>query len=1126
MYRVSISSLTLICVLIFTVTGLAQTPDPSLIGWWKFDNEGSGILSDYSGNGHDGTINGSPQFLPGLYGDALEFHGGSDYVFLEGYKGLLGAPAFTITAWIKTEGNGEIMGWGNNVAQERVEFRVSEYRLRVEHGSGNRQGNTVVSDNQWHHVALTVQANATISYPEVIVYVDGVDDTRTGSSANAFNIVSNFDLTIARQYNGNNRWFIGLIDDVRLYDRVLSADEVNTLALRPVAGDPSPADGEILLNTWASFKWSAGRNAVSHDIYIGDNFSDVMTGSGDTFIGNQATTDFIVGFAGFPFPDGLTLGTTYYWRIDEKQADGTTARGEVWSFRVPGEKAENPQPSDRDTFVDTDVILTWHHGFGGKLSHLYLGDSRTDVEEGTPNADKGTVTGTTYSLKSLAPDTVYYWRIDEFTGFNTHTGDVWNFRTAPVVPEYDANLVAWWKLDGSGSGIVVDSSGNEHHGTLHGDAHYALGYDGEALELDGSGDFAVIDGFKGVLGTSAFSVTAWIRTSSNGEIVGWGSTGTSQRAEFWINGGRLRIDTNGGNVQGDTNILDNQWHHVAVTVKANATLSSGDVTFYLDGQDNTRTSADTDVFNMTSNFDVKIGQMYDFSSSRWFTGLIDDLRIYDKELTPEEIAKTMIGDPRLAADPIPAHGSTPNIEVATPVSWTAGENAVKHDVYFAGDRQAVIDARASDVTGVYRGRQDATIYSVPENLDFNQTYYWRIDEVEVDGTTVHRGRVWSFTVADFIVIDDFEGYDANANQIWFAWHDGLGYGSPLTPPYFAGNGTGSVVGNENTASFTEETIVQEGLQSMPLFYDNNKQGAQPYSEVQMTLSSQRDWTAQGVKSLSVWFRGNPASIGSFVEKLTGIYTMTSRGADIWGTSDEFHFAYKQLSGAGAIVAKVESVSNSHNWAKAGVMIRDSLEPDSVHAMMIVTPAQGVSFQRRTTTGDVSIGDTVAGITAPCWVKIERDLGGTVTALYSDDGNTWTQLNTQVIAMNPPLYIGLAVTSHAVDIACEATFSNVQITGSVGPQWSNQDIGILSNDPEPLYIALTDGSGTIAVVFHGDADAAQTDTWTEWDIDLAEFDGVNLTNIDTIAIGLGNRDNPQPGGSGTMYFDNIRLYRPR
>jgi len=1126
MHEKTILLLSFVCVAGLALTASAQTPDPSLVGWWKLDDEGSGTVSDYSGNGRDGTINGSPQFVPGLYGDAMEFHGDPDYVTIEGYKGLLGGSAFTITAWIKTSGNGNIMGWGNNVGTERVEFRVSEYRLRVEHGSGNRQGGTVVGDNEWRHVALAVQENATISYPDVTLYVDGEDDTISGTSSNAFNLVENYDVKIARSFAWSSRWFIGLLDDVRLYDRVLSADEIKALATPPTAGDPSPTDGAVLSDTWASFAWSAGLDAVSHDLYIGESLHNVTTGAGDAFIGNQTATSLIVGFAGFPFPDGLVMGTTYYWRVDEKQADGTTVAGPVWSFRVPGHKAESPVPADGETFVEFDVTLSWHNGFGVQLPHVYFGDNRADVEAGTPDTYKGVLADAAYSPESLAADTVYYWRVDEFDGLNTYTGDVWSFRTRPVISVYDPNLVAWWKLDDDGSGVVVDSSGNGHHGTLRGDPQYVSGFDGEALELDGSGDFVQMDGYKGVLGTSAFTITAWIKTAANGEIVGWGGTGAGQRVEFRVNGGRLRCETNGGNVQGDTNIInDDEWHHVAVAVKANATLSSEDVTFYLDGRDDTRASTDTDVFNMTSNFDVKIGQMYDLSSTRWFTGLIDDLRIYDRQLTAEEILQTMTGDPRLAAEPSPADGSTPNVEVAASLGWTPGKGAVGHDVYLGTDEQTVRDARASDTTGTYRGRRDPNDYTVSEALEFNRTYYWRIDEVEADDTKIHKGRIWSFTTADFIVIDGFEAYNAQ-NPIWESWHDGLGFVAQGTSDFTPGNGTGSIVGADTTSSSAEETVVFAGGQAMPVHYDNNKQGSQQYSEVAMTLSSRRDFTAQGVKALSIWFRGNAASVGSFTEGPAGTYTMTSRGADIAGTSDEFHFAYKEISGVGAIVAKVESIRNSHNWAKAGVMIRDSLEPNSAHAMMVVTPAQGVSHQRRSTAGDGSTNFTQAGIAAPQWVKIERDLGGMVTTSYSDDGVTWTQLASEVVTMNPPLYIGLALTSHATGITCEAVFSNVGITGDVGPQWLNRDIGILSNDPEPLYVALADGAGATAVVPHDDPNAALTGDWTEWNIDLAEFAGVNLTNVNTISIGLGDRGNPQPGGSGTMYFDNIRLYRPR
>jgi hypothetical protein len=262
--------------------------------------------------------------------------------------------------------------------------------------------------------------------------------------------------------------------------------------------------------------------------------------------------------------------------------------------------------------------------------------------------------------------------------------------------------------------------------------------------------------------------------------------------------------------------------------------------------------------------------------------------------------------------------------------------------------------------------------------------------------------------------------------------------------------------------------------------------------------------------------------------------MTASGADITGTADEFHFAYKMLSGPGSIVAKIESMQNTNQWAKAGVMIRETLDPGSAHTMAFVTPAQGVVFEYRPVAGDNNLGAAgqQTGITAPHWVKLERSLSGSFTVSHSADGSTWQPIpNTTManIQMNANVYIGLALTAHDAALTCQAVFSNITFTGTVGPQWMNQDIGVASNDPEPMYIAVWNFAGSPAVVYHDDPAAAQTDTWTEWVIPLQAFtdQGINQADVDRIAIGLGTKGNmATPGGSGKMYFDDIRLYQPR
>ena len=485
--------------------------------------------------------------------------------------------------------------------------------------------------------------------------------------------------------------------------------------------------------------------------------------------------------------------------------------------------------------------------------------------------------------------------------------------------------------------------------------------------------------------------------------------------------------------------------------------------------------------------------------------------------------------------PNPANGAV-DVSPTQILAWDAGAVAASHEVYFGMDADAV--ANATTASPEYEGPKALGDESYdPVNLLLETNYYWRIDEVNgINPDSPWKGNVWSFTTGKFIVIDDFEIYDANDNQIWYSWHDGLGYGVAGMDPYYAGNGTGAAVGDENTISYTEETIVHSGSQSMPLMYNNNKQGYSKYSEVEYTLTGQRDWTDQGVAELSLWFRGYSGSVGSFVEGPAGTYTMTGSGADIWNINgveaDEFHFAYKMLTGAGSIIAKVESVENTNAWAKAGVMIRETLNPDSTHAFACVTPGNGVASQYRPTTGGASGNFNQTGIAAPYWVKLERSISGLFTVSHSADGTNWQQVTgatAQSIAMGSNVYIGLALTSHDAAQTCQAVFSNVTTTGNVTGQWANQDIGIASNDAESLYVAVSNKTGIPAVVIHDYSAAATIDTWTEWVIPLQTFadQGLILTDVDKIAIGLGTQGNMTiPGGSGKMYFDDIRLYRLR
>jgi hypothetical protein len=914
---------------IILVLSLAGTGSADLVAHWDFE----GDFTDTFG-GNVATPQGNTAIVVDPdRGNVAEFDGNGDYLQTPNSPTLnITGEKITLAAWVyfdDVSGDPEIViakpfqdgqhtspyfSYGLHILSNGT----PRFWLSLSGGAQNAPGSPNFESGQWYHMAGVYDGSA------MTLYVDGeVSATNNNASGN----IVGYDTPLFFGINGGRTEPMdGKIDDVRIYDNALDQVEIQAVMLQvgggyPYARGPSPEDGAIYENTWATLSWRPGDFAVSHDVYVGDNFNDVneATRDSESFRGNQIGEFTLAGFVGYPYPDGLVPGTTYYWRIDEvNDADPNSPwKGNVWSFSVPPKTAYNPVPADGDEFIDLNAKLSWTAGFGAKVHYVILGEDFDDVNNAVTGVPNGT---TNYNPGPLKLAKTYYWRVDESDGFDTYKGRVWSFTTAGAV-----------------------------------------------------------------------------------------------------------------------------------------------------------------------------------------------------------------------SGPNPANGAV-DVSPTQPLTWDAGAVAASHDVYFGTDADAV--AGATKNSPEYKGPKALGAESYdPGRLALATTYYWRIDEVnDTNPDSPWAGNVWSFTTGDYFVIDDFESYDAGENQIWFTWHDGLGYGTPGSADYYAGNGTGAAVGDETTASYTEETTVHGGNQSMPLVFDNNKQGYSKYSEVELTLGAVRDWTAEEVSELSIWFRGNPASTGSFIEAPTGTYTMTGSGSDIWNRADQFHYAFKTLTGVGTIQAQVLSVDETDQWAKAGVMIRETLDAGSKFAGVYITPGNGCRFQARSDTDIAATSDTSVvtteqtAITAPYWVKLERDISGNFRGYYSANGSSWTSMswNPINISMSSNVYVGLAVTSHNAFATCEAEFSNVTITGTAGAQWTDQDIGIASNSAEPMYVAVSNTTGNPAIVVHDDPAAAQIDTWTEWLIPLSAFadQGINLADVDKIAIGLGTKGNMTTvGGSGRMYFDDIRLYRP-
>ncbi len=428
--------LALVLVLALVGTSTAQNIDPALVGWWTFDEGAGNAAGELSGKSVAGTFFGGPTWgFDGEHRGVLEFDGTDDYVFIDGHFNL---PVYTMAFWFRVDGgtgqrdilSAYAVGVQHGILLEMQAGGTLRYLHRYPLGTGggtNIYTTTTYDDGAWYHAAMVKAQN------KITLYINGEEVDSTGDTSE-FNPGDTFGvaLGILDDERGLARMFPGAMDDVRIYDRPMSAEEIQAimqLEIWPYAYGPTPADGALHPDTWANLSWAPGPLATSHDVYLGDNFDDVNDGTGDTFRGNQTGTFLVVGFPGFAVPDGLVPGTRYYWRIDgvDQANPDSPWKGSVWSFLVPPKKAYEPVPTEGSKFIDANIELNWTAGFGAKLHTVYFGDNFDDVTNATGGAAQGT---TNFAPGALEPGKTYYWRVDEFDALTTYTGDVWSFTVA------------------------------------------------------------------------------------------------------------------------------------------------------------------------------------------------------------------------------------------------------------------------------------------------------------------------------------------------------------------------------------------------------------------------------------------------------------------------------------------------------------------------------------------------------------------------------------------------------------------------------------------------------------------------------------------------------------------------
>jgi len=445
-----------ILLLLLAGNAMAQL-DPASItdgNVYLFENVGTDVPDD-SANSLTANLVGNPQVVDGLKGKALQFNGVDDGVHIPDAAtvNLSTHQNHTVVAIFQcadvTKPEKQVVYEEGGTTRGLV---IYVHEGLVYAGGWNLSDYTPewtgtflsapISSGAWYGVAMVLRDGGPGQEDDKFeMWIDGVfidkgpgGQLQSRSNDNGIGYANAQTKLHDGNVTGGGNYFEGTVDEIWIINAALTQVELSGFAGKvwPFAFGPTPADGALNMDTWVSMSWTPGGLALSHDVYMGENFDEVNTGAEGTFQGNQAGTDFIVGFPGFPYPDGLVPGTTYYWRVDEvNDAEPNSPwKGSVWSFSIPPKTAYFPDPADGAESVDPNADLSWTPGFGAKLHHAYFGDNFDDVSNAAGALPLGEAT---YDPGLLELAKTYYWRVDEFDIIETHKGDVWSFTTEGAV---------------------------------------------------------------------------------------------------------------------------------------------------------------------------------------------------------------------------------------------------------------------------------------------------------------------------------------------------------------------------------------------------------------------------------------------------------------------------------------------------------------------------------------------------------------------------------------------------------------------------------------------------------------------------------------------------------------------
>jgi hypothetical protein len=766
----------------------AQVADitSNLSGYWNLDETSGVLAADSSGNNNHGTLVNGPAWIAGKIANGLSFDGVNDYISLGDPVSLRPANFITLAAWVRfnnTSSNRQI------ISKDDSQYPLNETFVRINAGGavvcavgGVRVTVTPgVVTGQWIHLACTYDGS------NIRLYVNGVQRgmvARTGTIPDEVGIGW---LIGARTPTSPAIFMSGLLDDVRIYSRALSANDISSLFNLTGGGPPTDTQPPVLSGGTPSGTLSAGTTSTTLSVTTDESATCKYSTTAGTAFSSMTNTFTATGATSHSTTvSGLVNGNpyTYYVRCRDA-ALNANATDYAIAFSVAADVTppvlSNGAPTGTLSGGTTQTAISLITNENSTCKYAAVSGT---TYTGMPNVFSSTG-GTSHStiVSGLVNGTSYTYYVrcrDAALNANTTDFAIAFSVAAGSGTDFLSNLSGYWNLDETSGVLAADSSGNNNHGTLVNGPAWTAGKIANGLSLDGVNDYISLGDPVSLRPANFITLAAWVNfdnVSVNRMIV------AKDDSQYPLNETFLRINAGGAvvcavggvRVTVTPGVVTGQWIHLACT------YDGSNIRVYINGIQR-RMVARTGTIPDEVGIGWLIGARTPATPAIFMSGLLDDVRIYSRALSANDIVSLFNftgGGPPTDTQPPVLSGGAPSGTLSagttsTTLSVTTDESATCRYSTTAGTS---FSSMTNTFTTTGATSHSTTVSALVDGSSY--TYYVRCRDaaLNANGTDF----LISFSVASstgnpFQTSSNWAAFDPHANGVGtapFGFHGGI-----------------------------------------------------------------------------------------------------------------------------------------------------------------------------------------------------------------------------------------------------------------------------------------------------------------------------------------------------------------